>query len=181
MILNRQRRVGIRPAVLNEFLARIRGAVGVSSESVSICLVSDAAMAQMNRRYRGKRGATDVLSFPANGTQRKERRERSERKERRQRIQKGPRQSRASSSLSFISSLSSPSSDSSSSFLGDIAISPETARRNARRFRRTLDDELRILILHGVLHLLGYDHEADHGEMQRLETRLRRELLGAGA
>jgi probable rRNA maturation factor len=65
-------------------------------------------------------------------------------------------------------------------FLGDIAISPQAARRNAKRFGRTLDEELRILILHGVLHLMGYDHEADNGEMERKETRLRRKLGLAG-
>jgi probable rRNA maturation factor len=66
------------------------------------------------------------------------------------------------------------------SFLGDIAISPQAARRNAKRFGRTLNEELRILILHGVLHLVGYDHEVDDGEMDRIETRLRRKLGLAG-
>ena len=61
-------------------------------------------------------------------------------------------------------------------YAGDIAISPETARRNARRFSRTFPVELRILILHGMLHLAGFDHETDHGEMARLERRLRRRL-----
>jgi probable rRNA maturation factor len=62
------------------------------------------------------------------------------------------------------------------SFLGDIAISPVVARRNARTYGRRFEDELRILTLHGVLHLLGYDHETDRGEMNRVETRLRRRL-----
>jgi probable rRNA maturation factor len=61
-------------------------------------------------------------------------------------------------------------------FLGDIAISVETARRNARHYRRSLDRELRILILHGILHLMGYDHETDRGQMNQLEGRLRRRL-----
>ena len=61
-------------------------------------------------------------------------------------------------------------------FLGDIAISPRVARRNAESFGRTLASELQILILHGVLHLLGYDHETDRGEMERVENRLRRRL-----
>ena len=61
-------------------------------------------------------------------------------------------------------------------FLGDIAISPVVARRNARALGRKLPEELQILILHGVLHLLGYDHEADRGEMERVEMRLRRRL-----
>jgi probable rRNA maturation factor len=60
--------------------------------------------------------------------------------------------------------------------LGDIAIAPMVARRHAKRFGRTLSEELRILILHGVLHLMGYDHEADSGQMERRERQLRRRL-----
>jgi len=58
-------------------------------------------------------------------------------------------------------------------FLGDIAISPTVARRNAKSFGRTLEQEICILILHGFLHLLGYDHETDRGEMERVELKLR--------
>jgi probable rRNA maturation factor len=61
-------------------------------------------------------------------------------------------------------------------YLGDIAISLETARRNAQRDGHGLNRELRILILHGVLHLMGLDHETDKGEMERKEMRLRRKL-----
>src|SRR2546425_5528608 len=61
-------------------------------------------------------------------------------------------------------------------YLGDIVISPATARRYARKNGRKLPSELQVLILHGVLHLLGYDHEKDHGEMDRIERRLRRRL-----
>ena len=60
------------------------------------------------------------------------------------------------------------------SYLGDIAIAPETARRYAKKNRRSLSNELRVLILHGVLHLLGYDHETDRGEMDQIEHKLRR-------
>ncbi len=63
-----------------------------------------------------------------------------------------------------------------SSYLGDLAIAPVVARRNARRFRRTFENEMRVLILHGMLHLLGYDHETDEGQMERYEMRLRRRL-----
>jgi probable rRNA maturation factor len=62
------------------------------------------------------------------------------------------------------------------SYLGDIAIAPAVARGNARRLGRTFRDEMRILILHGILHLMGYDHEADTGQMDRREQRLRRAL-----
>lgn len=61
-------------------------------------------------------------------------------------------------------------------YIGDIAISPETARRNARRDSRPLLDELRLLLLHGMIHLAGYDHETDRGQMRKLETTLRRRL-----
>jgi probable rRNA maturation factor len=61
--------------------------------------------------------------------------------------------------------------------LGDIVISVETARKNARALGRTLDQELDVLALHGFLHVLGYDHESDDGTMDRLERRLRRRLL----
>ncbi len=64
----------------------------------------------------------------------------------------------------------------SSGYLGDIVISAETAVRQARRRRSTLRRELEVLTLHGFLHLLGYDHETDDGEMRRIEYRLRRRL-----
>lgn len=62
------------------------------------------------------------------------------------------------------------------SFLGDIAISPTMAARNAKAFGRTISEEIFILMLHGFLHLLGYDHETDRGEMERVEATLRRRL-----
>ncbi len=61
-------------------------------------------------------------------------------------------------------------------FLGDIAISPVVARRNAKRFGRSMTEEICVLMLHGVLHLLGYDHETDRGEMERVEAKLRGRL-----
>ena len=61
-------------------------------------------------------------------------------------------------------------------FLGDIVISVEAARRNARQEKHSLETEIQQLILHGLLHLLGHDHEIDDGEMNRLELKLRRRL-----
>ena len=63
--------------------------------------------------------------------------------------------------LSFPSQRKRPSEK--AKYVGDIAISPETARRNARRFSRALGMEMRILILHGMIHLAGFDHETDEG------------------
>ena len=59
---------------------------------------------------------------------------------------------------------------------GDIAISVDIAAQNARSLGHTTAEEVRILILHGLLHLAGYDHEQDHGEMARREQRLRKQL-----
>lgn len=61
-------------------------------------------------------------------------------------------------------------------YVGDVAISVETARRNARRYRHSPQEEIKLLILHGVLHLMGYDHESDRGQMNRRERHLRRRL-----
>lgn len=73
--------------------------------------------------------------------------------------------------------LSFPAPAFSPDFAGDIAISADIAGRNARSLGHPLADELRILILHGILHLAGYDHERDRGEMALKERKLRRRLL----
>ena len=146
MILNRQRRVRLALEPLARFCDRVRYELGFPEESVTVCFVSDPAMARMNRKFRDKKGPTDVLSFPAGQT--KPGRTFSPR-----RRETGGRH-----------------------YLGDILISPETARRYARRGVHTLGAELRVLILHGMLHLAGYDHEQDNGEMLRIERRLRRRL-----
>jgi probable rRNA maturation factor len=61
--------------------------------------------------------------------------------------------------------------------LGDIVISVPTAERQAAEQGHPLEREVKTLLLHGVLHCLGYDHESDAGEMERLEKRLRRRWL----
>jgi len=151
MVLNRQRRVPVPVNDLERFLARARRALRLAPDSLTVCLVSDAEIARWNRAYRGKPKPTDVLSF---------------RSDENQSPGKRPRASGARPAFSI----------SSASYLGDIAIAPAVARRNARRFGRTFDDEMRILILHGMLHLMGYDHETDTGQMDRREQRLRRTL-----
>jgi len=132
-------------------LLRVRRELDLKQVQVTVCLVSDAEIAGMNQSFRKKHGPTDVLSFPA------------------VKLRKPQRSRRR-----FISSVS-VSSDSEES-LGDIAIAPAVAKRNAKNYGRTLPAELKILILHGVLHLLGFDHEADRGEMDRTEKKLRRRL-----
>jgi len=136
-------------------LLRVRRELGLEQAQVTVCLVSDAEIAGMNQSFRKKHGPTDVLSFPA------------------VKSQKPRRTRRVSVSAARVSSDSSMETDAS---LGDIAIAPAVAKRNAKNYGRTLPAELKILILHGVLHLLGFDHEADHGEMDRTEKKLRRRL-----
>ena len=149
MLLNRQREVPILLNPLDSFLLDVQNALGIAATELNVCFVSDRAMRELNHRFRKKDQSTDVLSFPA--------------KERGTPLPVGGHERRGPSAMA-------------GGFLGDVAISPATAQRNAKRLGRSLEDELRVLILHGVLHLLGYDHESDRGEMHRLEGRLRRRL-----
>jgi probable rRNA maturation factor len=66
-------------------------------------------------------------------------------------------------------------------FLGDVVISVATADRNARAEGHSTEEEIRMLILHGLLHLLGYNHETDEGEMKSLELSLRERLIPPSA
>ncbi len=130
MVVNCQRNVRVNAAALGRFAARLRRALRLRSDSFSVALVSDQRSAALNRRYRRRPYATDVLSFAADGN----------------------------------------------GALGDVVISVPTARRNARRYRHSLEEELKLLMLHGLLHLVGYDHETDRGRMNRREHALRRRL-----
>lgn len=150
MISNRQRQVRIAVPQLRKFVSRLHRRLGLSADSFSIALVSDAEIHRWNRLYRGKNRPTDVLSFPTDAHSRKKKPLRR------------PRRALHPNSAPV--------------YLGDVAIAPAVARENARRLGRTLSRELRILILHGILHLMGYDHETDGGQMERRERRLRREL-----
>jgi probable rRNA maturation factor len=169
MILNRQRTVRVARPPLELFLRRVREKLGLEGAEVTICLVSDAEIARMNESFRKKTGPTDVLSFPAVGR----------RKPVSLRGRNGHatlREGTASAVAKRAIERGALAPESTPEFLGDIAISPATARRNAKKFNRTLPNELQVLILHGVLHLLGYDHETDRGQMHRLEQRLRQKL-----
>ncbi len=110
-------------------------------------------MRALNLAFRGRDYATDVLSFPYE-----------------------PGLQAPGSGLQAPGSrLQAPDLP-----LGDIVIAREVAARQAREAGHTLATELRVLALHGLLHLLGYDHEQDDGEMARVERRLRRRA-GLGA
>jgi probable rRNA maturation factor len=163
MVLNRQKLVHVSTGALENFLEQVRRELRLGEAQVTVCLVSDAEIAGMNEQFRHKAGPTDVLSFPA-----------ATRRSVSTTIES--KASRVTTGAGFRRRLRVPLGAVSGDELGDIAIAPAVALRNAKTFGRTLPAELKILVLHGVLHLLGYDHETDRGEMHRLETRLRRRL-----
>jgi probable rRNA maturation factor len=119
---------------LARFLHQAQAAARLRGE-VSVLLTTDGAMRKMNRQFRGKDKATDVLSFPA----------------------ETPLQNQEK-------------------IAGDLAISVERAQKQGTACGHSLETEIKILILHGLLHLSGYDHERDQGEMARREQVLRGRL-----
>lgn len=133
---------------LSRWLARV--APVRARGTVSVAVVSDRRVRLLNRQYRGIDRPTDVLSFPA--------RVRTKRK--------------PSSSVGWPDRGSVPPV--AEHFLGDIVIARGVARRQANEAGHSESTELKVLALHGLLHLLGYDHERDNGAMARLERRLRR-------
>jgi probable rRNA maturation factor len=166
MMINRQRRVRVPIGPLRRFLADVCELLRVPPESITVCLVTNPMIARWNSQYRAKKTPTDVLSFPATAEKRSHIRRMT-----------SPHRSRPSTRFARLRRAAFREDGARpGAYLGDVAIAPAVARWNARRLGRTLDGEMKILILHGILHLLGYDHETDHGEMERRERRLRRHL-----
>jgi len=125
--------------VLARFLREAQSAVKLRGQ-VTVLLTTDRAIRRLNRQFRGKNKATDVLSFPAY------------------------------THISKVGRHGAPE------VVGDIAISVQIARKQATTLGHALGVEIKVLMLHGLLHLAGYDHETDDGEMARLEERLRTKL-----
>src|SRR6266480_1333983 len=132
-VINRQHKLQIDTERWLAFTAKAVKTAPSYVAGVTVAFVSDRAMRALNLRWRGKRGTTDVLSFPAGQSDFEEAAEAT---------------------------------------MGDVVISLEQAARQATEHGMTLDQEIAQLILHGLLHLCGYDHETDSGEMNRLELRL---------
>lgn len=126
------RESGLSRSGLSRFLTSARAAVGLSGE-VDVLLAGDRTLRKLNRDFRGKDKATDVLSFPT-------------------------------------------PAEIADDHAGDLAISLETARRQADEHGHDLAVEVRVLLLHGLLHLNGMDHEVDRGEMAAREAELRKKL-----
>jgi probable rRNA maturation factor len=136
-VINRQRRLPIDCNRWQAFTTKASQTLPVAAAGLTVVFVSDRAMRDLNRMWRGKRATTDVLSFPAEQTE-----------------------------FEKLASLN----------LGDIVISIEQAERQAKEHGLRFENEIAQLILHGLLHLSGYDHETDKGEMNRLELKLRKRL-----
>ena len=136
-IINRQRHHKINPKDWREFGDTALQVIGKDAESATIVFVSDSAIKELNRRFRGNNHSTDVLSFPS---------------------------AEEHFEIGHVAQL------------GEVIISVPRAVAQAKENGLSFVDEVRQLILHGLLHLCGYDHETDHGEMNRLELRLRKKL-----
>ena len=136
-VVNRQRKLPLDCERWRAFVERALRVVPARGAGATVAFVSDRMMRTLNKRWRGKRGTTDVLSFP------------SEQDE----FERGEGLS-----------------------LGDVVISVEQAARQAGEHGPGFESEVEQLILHGLLHLCGYDHETDGGEMNALELKLRRRL-----
>jgi rRNA maturation RNase YbeY len=136
-VVNRQRKLPMECAPWEAFAAKALRVVPAKGAGVTVAFVSDRLMRELNWRWRGKRGTTDVLSFPAGQDE--------------------------------FEKLAGAT-------LGDVVISVERAARQAAEHGLSFEREVEQLILHGLLHLCGYDHERDEGQMNALELRLRRRL-----
>ncbi len=136
---NDVRKSGVDGRALVSTAKRLLDACGEAGSTLSLTLVKDDAIRDLNREHRGKDKPTDVLSFPLDGPT--------------------PRTGAAGRPERL---------------LGDVVISVETARRQALEYDAPLQRELERLLIHGVLHVLGHDHEeaGERAAMEREERRL---------
>ncbi len=137
---------------LRPWLSALVEELAPGADSFAVRFVSDREMRRLNADFRRRDETTDVLSFPA------------------ELAEAGAQDAAAAGLAGGL-----PPRE---QHLGDVAISVPAASRQASRLGHGVDVELRILLLHGVLHCLGHDHETDGGVMDRLERRLRRRYIG---
>ncbi len=137
-----------------ELARQVLAARGIKGETeVSLLFVDEDAIAALNEKFLGKSGPTDVLSFP---------------------IEDEPGPAGRSPDLGG-SGPGTSAEEGVLSLLGDVVICPAVASRNAVAHEVSLDDEVALLVVHGLLHLLGMDHEND-AEAERMEA-LEQQLL----
>jgi probable rRNA maturation factor len=154
LLQNLQRSIAIDMKRLRGTAEHILVAMHVENAELSIVLVSDRRIRDLNRRYRKKDAATDVLAFPL---------------EAEAGVLPGHLQRRSGHSLRKPAARP-------AWLLGDVVISLATARRQAHNFGHGLHQEVLRLLVHGVLHLLGYDHERGPREAARMAGEERRVL-----
>ena len=135
----------VRRRELRPWLAELVGELAPAAASFAVRFTSDREMRMLNRTYRGIDKSTDVLSFPGEAV--------------------FPGETTRTAVGSF---------EAEGWHLGDVVVAVPTARRQAEGRGHSVARELRTLLLHGVLHCLGHDHETDDGTMERLERQLRR-------
>jgi probable rRNA maturation factor len=134
----------------------VLAAQGVKADSeLSMLFVDEEAMAELNKRFLGKDGPTDVLAFPIDDDD----------------VVEG---GRSPDSLGPGPGVDPETSDP-PNLLGDVVVCPAVAARNAPEHAGTYDDEMALLVVHGILHILGMDH-VDNEEAEAMEQR-ERELL----
>jgi probable rRNA maturation factor len=156
LVLLRRARAGVRRGDLERFARLLQDSIarGASFE----CLITgDRELRQLNREFRGKDYATDVLSFPVETSG----------------AARPGTEPRAGEDATGRAGGRGRTGRSVPPFLGSLAISSQRAAAQAKEHGHSLQQELEILILHGLLHLLGMDHERDRGRMAREEARLR--------
>ena len=164
MLLNQQKAYALRLPVLEAYVRGLKQRLRLGTREFNICFVDDPTIRRVNKAFRGKDRATDVLSFTWGEPDRSQ----------------GAAEGVNGHASRKRRNTNSPEARAEfEGFLGDVVISVETARRNARDEGHSTLNEIRWLILHGVLHLLGYDHEHDNGDMTVLELALREQLAQA--
>ncbi|MBI5187767.1 MAG: rRNA maturation RNase YbeY [Nitrospirae bacterium] len=157
-IKNQQRLIKVNPQRIRKYIGKALQFLGLQKAELSILLVNDRRMKILNYQYRGVNRTTDVLSFPQ-----VELRVKSLEFGVKKKLQVTKLKSRTKNS-----GLKTPNF-----ILGDIVISMPLAQRQAAEHGLTLDEELRWLLIHGLLHLIGYDHEKSryHKNKMRLKER----------
>jgi probable rRNA maturation factor len=144
----------IAVALWADLARKVLAARGIKGETeVSLLFVDEDSIAALNEQFLGKSGPTDVLSFP---------------------IEDEPGPTGRSPDLGGSGPGAQPA-EGALTLLGDVVICPSVAARNATEHEVTFDDEVALLVVHGLLHLLGMDHQED-AEAERMEA-LEQELL----
>lgn len=119
---------------------------------LSVFFVDEESIADLNNDHMGKIGSTDVLAFPMDGVEVMD--------------LQGP------GALTRGPARPHPDHDDMPTLLGDVVVCPAVAQRQAPAHAGTLDDEIALLVVHGILHVLGYDHDAEDATVRMREREL---------